>query len=40
MLEQTQLQNQNQNPLSSPNRNQLNPNSQSPKVTTDQNTKQ
>ena len=39
MLEQTQLQNQNQNPLSSPNRNQLNPNSQSPKVTTDQNTK-
>ena len=39
MLEQTQLQNQNQNPLSSPNRNQLNPNSQSPQVTTDPNTK-
>ena len=39
MSEQIQSQNQIQNPLSSPNRNPLNPNSQSPPKTTETNSK-
>ena len=39
MLEQTQLQNQNQNPLSFSNLNQLKQNFQSPQITTNNNTK-